>query len=128
MNYTNFLISLSAGMGNKIYEAILTTILGMGIVFVVLILISILISLFKYIPKLFEPKSNNNLSKSAPAPKVEEVKTSNTSMEESNDDLLNDTQLVAVITAAIMASMGEETPEDGLVIRSIRRKTKYNIG
>ena len=37
----------------------------------------------------------------------------------------NNTELVAVITAAIMASMSEEgieVPEDGLVIRSIRRK------
>ena len=37
----------------------------------------------------------------------------------------NNTELVAVITAAIMASMdqeGVEVPEDGLVIRSIRRK------
>ncbi|SHJ52991.1 Oxaloacetate decarboxylase, gamma chain [Anaerocolumna jejuensis DSM 15929] len=33
----------------------------------------------------------------------------------------NDPQLVAVITAAIMASM-EDAPADGLVIRSIRRK------
>lgn len=37
------------------------------------------------------------------------------------EDLMNDTQLVAVITAAIMASMGNEAPADGLVIRSIRR-------
>ncbi len=37
------------------------------------------------------------------------------------EDLMNDTQLVAVITAAIMASMGDEAPADGLVIRSIRR-------
>lgn len=128
MNYTNFLITLSAGTNSRIYEAILNTIIGMGIVFAVLILISVLISLFKYIPKLFEKKSNNNLSESAPAPKVEEIKTSNTSVEESNDDLMSDTQLVAVITSAIMASMGEEAPKDGLVIRSIRRKTKYNIG
>lgn len=43
-------------------------------------------------------------------------------------ELANDTQLVAVITAAIMASMEEEgmpVPEDGLIIRSIRRKTTY---
>lgn len=38
-----------------------------------------------------------------------------------SENLVNDPQLVAVITAALMASM-EETPADGLVIRSIRRK------
>lgn len=37
------------------------------------------------------------------------------------ENLINDTELVAVITAAIMASMGDEAPADGLVIRSIRR-------
>lgn len=37
------------------------------------------------------------------------------------ENLINDTELVAVITAAIMASMGDDAPTDGLVIRSIRR-------
>lgn len=37
------------------------------------------------------------------------------------ENLINDSELVAVITAAIMASMGDDAPTDGLVIRSIRR-------
>ncbi len=37
------------------------------------------------------------------------------------EELVNDTELVAVITAAIMASMGNEAPADGLIVRSIRR-------
>jgi Oxaloacetate decarboxylase, gamma chain. len=38
-------------------------------------------------------------------------------------ELMNDSELVAVITAAIMASMGDEAPADGLYIRSIKRSS-----
>lgn len=37
------------------------------------------------------------------------------------DELVDDSELVAVITAAIYASMGEAVPADGFVVRSIRR-------
>ncbi len=36
-------------------------------------------------------------------------------------ELVSDSELVAVITAAIYASMGEAVPEGGLVVRSIRK-------
>jgi p-aminobenzoyl-glutamate transporter AbgT len=39
----------------------------------------------------------------------------------SETDLVSDNELVAVITAAIYASMGDAVPEGGLVVRSIRR-------
>lgn len=37
------------------------------------------------------------------------------------EELVDDSELVAVITAAIYASMGEAVPADGFVVRSIRR-------
>lgn len=37
------------------------------------------------------------------------------------EELVNDNELVAVITAAIYASMGDAVPADGFVVRSIRR-------
>ncbi len=37
------------------------------------------------------------------------------------EELVSDGELVAVITAAIYASMGDAVPSDGLVVRSIRR-------
>ena len=43
---------------------------------------------------------------------------------ELEENLVDDQELVAVITAAIMASMGENTPADGLVVRSIRKVNK----
>ena len=44
--------------------------------------------------------------------------------QEELEELVDDGELVAVITAAIMASMasnGEEVPADGLIVRSIKR-------
>lgn len=38
-----------------------------------------------------------------------------------NQNLVADTELVAVITAAIYASMGDQVPADGLVVRSIHK-------
>lgn len=37
------------------------------------------------------------------------------------EELVSDCELVAVITAAIYASLGDAVPEGGLVVRSIRR-------
>jgi len=39
----------------------------------------------------------------------------------SEPELVSDSELVAVVTAAIYASMGDAVPEGGLVVRSIRR-------
>lgn len=99
-------------------KAGLNTLLGMGTVFAVLIFISFLISLFKYIPVLqnaFSKKKTEEKKAEAPAPVVaEEV--------EETDDL----ELIAVISAAIAAA--EETSTDGFVVRSIKRRpsNKWN--
>lgn len=101
-----------------IKTALLNTVIGMGIVFCVLILISFLIFMFGYVSKLFSGKPSKKVEEK-PSAVVKEVSVEETSDEE----LIDDTELVAVITAAIMASMGEEAPVDGLVVRSIRRRT-----
>lgn len=101
-----------------IKTALLNTVIGMGIVFCVLILISFLIFMFGYVSKLFGGKPSKKVEEK-PSAVVKEVSVEETSDEE----LIDDTELVAVITAAIMASMGEEAPVDGLVVRSIRRRT-----
>ena len=104
-------------IGEIMEKAGLNTILGMGTVFVILIFISILISLFKYIPALEEKFKNKGKAEStqeaAPAavaaPVVEEA---------SNDD-----ELAAVISAAIAAYEAEAGGStDGFVVRSIKRR------
>ena len=82
--------------------------------------ISLLISLFGYIPKLEE--KIKNIGK-----KPEPVKTEESAavVEEPQTQAVNlqkDEQLVAVITAAIMASYGSNAVSaDKLVVRSIHR-------
>lgn len=98
--------------GGNLADAGKNTLMGVGLVFAVLILISFIISLLKYVPGLFAKKEE----------KVKEEIIVNTPSVEPEPELTDDTELVAVITAAIMASMACEAPADGLVVRSIRRR------
>ena len=119
----------SETFSNKMDSALLNTIIGMGTVFVVLIFISCLIGMFKIIPKIQKKMElrqeadmnvvtaiDNTVSQIAEKEELEEM--------EEIEELVDDGELVAVITAAIMASMtsnGEEVPADGLIVRSIKR-------
>lgn len=98
-------------------QAGLNTLLGVSIVFAVLILISFIISLFKYINKIGAPKKAPETPViSAPIEAVDEV-----------EDVTDDLEIVAVITAAIAAyeeEMGGYAPADGLVVRSIKKVNK----
>lgn len=100
-------------LSDKMTKAGINTIMSITIVFVVLIFISVIISLMKFIPKILGLE------------KKESVEIAKEVREESSveEDVTDDTELVAVITAAIMASMGDEAPADGLVISSIKRRT-----
>ncbi|NLG03811.1 MAG: OadG family protein [Clostridia bacterium] len=103
--------------GEKMEKAGLNTLLGMGTVFCVLILISFIISWFSFIPKIQEKFSKKNKT-SAKSNAVDQTIAQIIEKEELSDDL----ELVAVITAAIAAS--EEAgggSADGFVVRSIRR-------
>lgn len=100
----------TAEIGEK---AGLNTLLGMGTVFIVLILIMAIIycfNIFAVIDKKKAAKAKNN--DKAPAP----VAASAPVVEDLTDDL----ELVAVISAAIAASEGAVST-DGFVVRSIRR-------
>ena len=106
-------------IGEIMEKAGLNTILGMGTVFVILIFISILISLFKYIPALEAKFKNKGKAEStqeaAPAPAAVAAPVVE---EASNDD-----ELAAVISAAIAAYEAEAGGStDGFVVRSIKRR------
>jgi sodium pump decarboxylase gamma subunit len=107
----------------KIFEkAALNTLMGMGTVFAVLILIAFIISLFKYIPKFQEmfAKKKNTAPAAATAPAAKAAPVV-------EEELVDDSELVAVIMAAIYASMaseGKAVSKDGLVVRSIRRSRR----
>jgi sodium pump decarboxylase gamma subunit len=117
-------LNVDESFGSLMGRAALNTLIGMGTVFIVLILISLIISLFGYIPKLQESFSKKNTVAEAPkaapavaAPVVEE-----------DEELSDDSELVAVISAAIAAyeeSTGGAGVE-GFQVRSIKRATTKN--
>lgn len=104
-------------------RALLNVATGMIVVFVVLILISFIISLFKYISIIQNKLEARKANKDSLASSTDTVFSQIEEKEELEvveyADVTDDLELVAVITAAIAASMGTST--DGFVVRSIRR-------
>ena len=109
----------SEDMGEIMKKAGLNTVMGMGTVFLVLILISIIIYLLGIIVKAQKkrPAETVGVSVTPAEPQVMETPAE-------PEDLTDDFELVAVIAAAIAASEG--VPADQLVVRSIRRKASPN--
>ena len=121
MTLESFTVNAHYGMSEILEKAGLNTLLGMGTVFVMLIFMSFIISLIKYVPALLNgtsKKKKEEAPKAAPAPAVA------TAVEEAEE--MDDTELVAVIAAAIAAAEGTST--DGFVVRSIKRRksNKWN--
>lgn len=107
-------VSAKYSTGEILKKAGLNTLLGMGTVFVVLIFLSFIISLFKYIPN-GEKKAAKEKQTTKAEPAVQPVV---------EEDVTDDLELVVIITAAIAASEG--TSSDGFVVRSIRRRKSNN--
>jgi sodium pump decarboxylase gamma subunit len=101
-------------MGELMGKAALNTLIGMGTVFVVLILISCIISLFKFIPKIQESFTKKKAKETAG---VDNAVAHIVVQEETGAD---DLELAAVIAAAIAAYEGSAST-DGFVVRSIRK-------
>ncbi len=103
----------------------LNTILGMGTVFVVLILISLLIGLFKYIPMLEEKiKKKNEIKTISPIAMDNAI----SHIIQNEEEVVDDLELVAVIMAALKCVIEEEKnitiPNNGLVVKSIKKVNK----
>lgn len=99
-------------------KALLNTCLGMGTVFVVLIFISWLIGGLKYVPAMVD-KLGSKKKKAQPVPVPAPLPIPEPVTETEAEEEVDDLELVAVITAAIAATLGTET--DGFVVRSIKR-------
>lgn len=141
MNMTTVTIEEVYTMQEKMVKAGLNTLLGMGTTFVVLILISLIISCFRIFPyfeKKFAAKSEANAQKkqakadkkaakkaakqskvavTAEVKKDSNIEDLSQTVEEAKTD---DLELIAVISAAIAASTGTTT--DGFVVRSVKRR------
>ena len=112
-------VDVQYGMGKTLQRAGLNTLMGIGTVFVMLILLSLLISLFRFIPN---PEAKKAAEAKA-AKEAEAAAIAQTAPAQAEENLADDGELVAVIAAAIAAAEGTTT--DGFVVRSIR-KVKRN--
>jgi len=99
-------------VGEKMSKAGLNTVMGIGIVFIILILISLIIKCFEFINKA-QKKAEAKIASVTAEPAVipGPIKVPEATADE---------ELVAVIAAAIAAATGKTT--DDFVVRSIRRR------
>ncbi|MBO4505737.1 MAG: OadG family protein [Lachnospiraceae bacterium] len=119
MNLLNLVfLAESESLGDVMARAGLNTAMGISIVFCALAFISIVIAL--------EGKIFTSLTKKKEEPKKAETPAPAPAAPAEEEDLSNDEELVAVITAAIYAFEAEAgeayAPADGLIVRSIRRR------
>ncbi len=103
--------------------AALNTVIGMGTVFVVLILIIFIISLFRFIPILQDKLTRGKANKADTKQESIDNTIAQIVEKEESTDLSDDLELVAVIAAAIAASEGSAST-DGFVVRSIRKTNR----
>lgn len=105
-----------------IATALMNTLLGMGVVFCVLIFISFIIYLLGFVPKMIDAICNKGKAE----PIAESVPVATSATVASAPVREEDTELTAVIAAAVAAAMSETLSQpvaaDGLVIRSIKRR------
>ena len=103
----------NASLGERMQNALFNALIGISSVFIVLMLISFIIYLFKYIPKIKEifTKGDKNSPTAVLEKTIAEI--------EGKEELVDDKELVAVITAAICAATG--TTSDSFVVRSIKK-------
>ena len=114
-------VDVQYSMAQTLQRAGLNTLMGIGTVFVMLVLLSLLISLFRFIPNPEAKKAAE--AKAAKAAKEAEAAAAAPAVQTAEENLADDGELVAVIAAAIAAAEGTTT--DGFVVRSIR-KVKRN--
>lgn len=117
--YEGITTNVHYSTGEIMLKAGMNTLIGMGTVFVVLILISLIISSFTLISKVEENKRRK--ADAAQASSVQPQQAAAPAVVE--EELSDDTELVAVIAAAIAAYEGSGST-DGFVVRSIRKSNK----
>ncbi|MBE5873411.1 MAG: hypothetical protein E7287_03280 [Lachnospiraceae bacterium] len=105
--------------GELMGKAAMNTLLGMGSVFTVLVLIIIVISSFSLISKIqnAKQKKEKNSAQTGIDNAVAQI------VEQEESAATDDTELVAVIAAAIAAYEGSAST-DGFVVRSIRKRNR----
>lgn len=122
MDVTGLTVEPIYSLGEKMSKAGMNTVISVTIVFVVLILISLIIAcfnVFPYLEKKKAAKKQETAPAAAPVPAYVPP-MAKAPAEETLPAAADDSELVAVIAAAIAASTGTDT--SGFVVRSIRRR------
>ncbi|MDE7312755.1 MAG: OadG family protein [Eubacterium sp.] len=118
MQITSVTLDENYSLGEKMQKAAMNTLMGLGTVFMILILISLVIYGFKVIPYLQEKAKAKNAPVQEAAPVQPQAPVPVVQEEAPKQD---DGELIAVIAAAIAASEGA-LAADGFVVRSIKRR------
>ena len=101
----------------------MNTLMGIGIVFLMLVFLSFVIGLFKYIEK-FQNVGKKKAADGSTESSSRHLHRQSHQSEAADEDFADDLELVAVISAAI-AAYEEVLPGDSFVVRSIK-KSKSN--
>jgi Na+-transporting methylmalonyl-CoA/oxaloacetate decarboxylase gamma subunit len=112
----NAAILTEPSLVEKLKTGSLNMLVGLGTVFIILVLIIGFIFLLRFIPRIINKSSNKTIETSNT---VDQVISQIIEQEEVN--LCDDLELVAVITSAVYAYLGDAAPADGLIVRSIRK-------
>lgn len=124
---TSFAVNINYSFGEKMEKAGLNTLLGMGTVFIVLILLSLLIGSFNFINKAQSAAEKRKLAGAEQAAPAQNEPAAPAAQTSSDDD-----EIAAVIAAAIAAYQADSgispVESGGYYVRSIRRRTnnKWN--
>jgi Na+-transporting methylmalonyl-CoA/oxaloacetate decarboxylase gamma subunit len=119
MEITGITIEPIYSLGEKMQKAGINTLISISIVFLVLILISLLIAGFNVFPYLEARKAQRQAAGAQSASGIDDQVVSQIAQREEQQKT-DDTELVAVIAAAIAASTGTSTSD--FVVRSINRR------
>lgn len=109
---TSFNVEIEKTMGEKMEQAGMNTVLGIGIVFFILIFLTFIISLFRFIGE----------KEKKPEETVQPVPVGQTEPMEAQIEQADDKELIAVIAAAIAAYEGASA--DDFVVRSVKKVRK----
>ena len=115
---TSINVNTVLNLGESMERAGVNTLIGMGSVFIMLIVIAIIISLLKFVPMILDGLKGKPVEKTEES--LDKTIAGIVEREEAQEIVEDDTELVAVIAAAIAASEGAASTE-GFVVRSIRR-------
>lgn len=126
---TQAVVSTQYSKAELMQRAGMNTLMGMGVVFVVLIFICFIIGLFKYMPgsgAKKQDKKKTEAAKTTEAAKSQGTVQALTAPKET-ENLMDNQELVAIITAAVIAANGSASnrvSSDQLIVRSIKRASR----